>query len=803
MRRPICIIGLAFVIVLFLFSYWKPYAKSEGVPEPFSESDAFLALKSSSESDAILVPETSSVSESISAIEDKSTVTITGQVDQKEYRISYNQKVLVLYLKKVQFQSNLLNSTKKQENIGLICYMKKQEGDIGKEPKIGSFVCMRGTFREFLAASNPGAFDAKKYYQILNLHGRIQNGVILEESVEYDKFREVLYQIKQYAAALLDYCFAKKEASIMKAMLLGEKQLLDEEVKELYQINGIIHILSISGLHISMIGMSFYKILCKLKIPLWIRTFLAIGVMYCYGVMVGMGVSSIRAILMFGIHLCSKLCKRTYDMLTAMTIAAIGILIEQPLYLQHSGFLFSFGAIIGIGLLAPTIKENFPCGIMSTNLAVSIFTFPVYLNFYYEYPLYSTFLNFFIIPCTSIVVADGLACIAGAAILPSLGRLLTIPSNIILWCYEAVCSFFAILPGNRQIMGQPCMIQILIFVFLICFTSICCKNMTKLQYRMCLLLAFFCITIRFSDGLQVTFLDVGQGDGIYLEDGVGGHYLIDGGSSSQREVGKYCLLPFLKAEGVDKLDIVFVTHLDNDHYNGIWELMEQTGQSGVKIETLALPDLAGNMQDEKFIELLALAKEQEIEVVYLSGGAVIQHGKMRMTCLYPQASDSASAISASTVSASEISASEISASEISASEISMNTISAKEVSSNENSLVLYLEYEDFSALFTGDLEGQGEQEVIDELEERKLFPITVLKVAHHGSKNSTSAEMLAMLRPIYAVISCGRDNSYGHPHKELLQRLKQAGTFIYQTTESGAVTMRVKNNQLRCEEYRK
>lgn len=225
MRRPVCMIGLTFVIVILLYLYYNPY--------PAASFEMY----------------------------EGNTVKVIGQVDKKECRVSNEQEVLVIYLRNVQFlnsvninanneispndedtNNNLISRDSMEYDIGLICYMESK-----KEPKVGSKVCIEGKFREFSNATNPGEFDAQKYYQILSLHGSIQSGRVLEESVEYDKFRESLHQIKQYCAGLLELSFDAKEASIMRAMLLGEKSLLDKEVKILYQLNGIIHILSISG----------------------------------------------------------------------------------------------------------------------------------------------------------------------------------------------------------------------------------------------------------------------------------------------------------------------------------------------------------------------------------------------------------------------------------------------------------------------------------------------------------------------------------------------------------------------------
>ena len=143
---------------------------------------------------------------------------------------------------------------------------------------------------------------------------------------------------------------------MLKAMLLGEKSSLEEEIKELYQLNGLIHILSISGLHVSLLGMAVSGLLKKCGAPIWLRAPFAIGVMWCYGMMTGMGVSTWRAVFMFALHLLAELLGRTYDMLTALSLAALLMLAEQPLLVRHSGFLLSFGAVVGIGIVLPWWK---------------------------------------------------------------------------------------------------------------------------------------------------------------------------------------------------------------------------------------------------------------------------------------------------------------------------------------------------------------------------------------------------------------------------------------------------------------
>lgn len=740
MRRPVCLIGLAFVILIRIGLYFHPLSG----------------------------PDLTEI--------DRSIVVLSGQVDRKEYHISNDQEVLVIYLKNVrvtnpQTENNKTDVTKQKQRTedpyaairGVICYPEE-----GQEPRMGSYVRVRGKLYAFAEATNPGEFDAKRYYQILNLQAGIRNAVILHETNDYDRFREGLYALRTYLSSPLDQSLDEKNASVMKAVLLGEKGGLHEETKQLYQQNGIIHILSISGLHISIIGMGFSRLLRKGGCPKIANVILSVILMYGYGMMTGMSISARRAVMMFAFHAAAGVFGRTYDMLTAMSIAAVSALICQPLYLFHSGFLFSFGAIWAIGLLLPVMEENLlakgagKSGMIcrmekrtAAGLAVSVVTFPVYLCFYYEYPLYSLFLNMLLIPCTGLLVTDGLASLMAAACYLPLGKYAALPARLLLAFYELCCTAVLHLPESRSIPGRPENWQIAIFAALLCIAVLGNRRWTGLLFWQWLLLAVFCLTMRWQSGLRITALDVGQGDCIYLADEKGGRYLIDGGSLSKSDVGTYQILPFLKQEGVDTLNAVFVTHMDSDHYNGIYRLVEEMRSNGVGIENLILPDLGKRGRSKEYEELEALALGRGINVLRIHRGDTLGHGNLRLTCLHPE--------------------------------------EGTEQTGNEASVVLYLEYGAFSALFTGDLEGNGEEAVGRQLKE--LLPdgggITLLKAAHHGSENSTGEAFLKAVSPQIVLISAGRNNPYGHPHRELLDRLKTAECHVFRTDEGGALTVTV------------
>ena len=734
---------------------------------------------------------------------------LTGTVTNKEYRVMYGEKMSVLYVSDVG-----------DRNDGqVMCYIKDTEGK-NMLPRIGETVRVFGKVSLFRTATNPGEFDLKEYYQILNISYKLNQTEILESSGSCFPLREKLFQIKCRCCEVLDRIYSAKEASILKAMLLGEKNGLEEEIKELYQLNGLIHILAISGLHISLLGTAVSGVLKRCGVPLPLRSPVAIGIMWCYGVMTGMGVSTWRAVFMFSMHLAAKLVGRTYDMLTALSLAAVLMLAEQPLLVKHSGFLLSFGAVLGIGIVLPwwkgmlgrlagkqsghgpkkgmeklteTVINGFYLG-----TAIALTTLPVLFYFYYKYSLYSLLLNLYVIPLMGVAFAGGILSMSVGFFMKAAGILAGMPDRFILWLYEISCREALKLPGAVHIGGRPGLWQIAAYYGILCgmifwhypaeeesasgtgkhrgillppggrsLKKTDCRSGRKGEtvpaviHWLLTLGIVWLLSIRPYSGFSVSFLDVGQGDCIVMRNENGKCYMVDGGSASKSQVGKYSILPYLESEGIGELEAVFLTHPDEDHISGVMELMEQSGY-GVGINGLILPDASSEIKNEELSELREQAARYDIPVYYIARGDIIRDEKLKLSCLGPE-----------------------------------KGITTDEV--NEISTVLLAEYGEFRMLLTGDVTGEPERELLTELEGEE--PLTVLKVAHHGSKYSTPREILEMTDPVYAIISAGKDNRYGHPHEELMERLERQGCHIYQTAESGAVTMKVWNGKIRVEEF--
>lgn len=716
-------------------------------------------------------------------------ISLTGIVSDREYRVMFGSRIPVLYI----------SGVKDGSDGQVMCYMADAGGD-DSLPGIGETVRVSGKVSRFREAGNPGEFDLREYYQILNISYKLNQTEILECSGSCSLLKEKLFQIKSRCGEVLEQIYPEKEASLLKAMLLGDKNGLDEEVKELYQLNGLVHILAISGLHVSLLGMAVSGFLKRCRAPVWVRVPAAVGIMCCYGVMTGMGVSTWRAVFMFALHLAAELFGRTYDMLAALSLAAVLMLAGQPLLVRHSGFLLSFGAVLGIGIILPWWREVFGMDVvfprgsgvpgkltgwiaegLYLSSGIAIATLPVLFSFYYVYPLYSLLLNLYVIPLMSLVLAFGICSMVGGALLPEAGFLFGMPDRLILGIYEVSCRAALKLPGGIKIGGKPEPWQIAAYYGILLAlilrhawaeekaASVSEKErgssagICPMGQWLFVLGALWLLLVRPVSGFSVSFLDVGQGDCIVMRNENGNCYMVDGGSTSRSKVGQYQILPFLESMGIGELEAVFVTHPDEDHISGIVELMEQTGY-GVRIKSLILPDASDEIKKEKLAELRDQAKENKIPVYYIGRGDEMQDGKLKFTCIGPR-----------------------------------KGLATDEV--NEISTVLYTEYEEFRMLLTGDVTGEPERELLEELSGRDA--LTLLKAAHHGSKYSTPRELLELTDPVYAVISAGRDNRYGHPHRELTERLMRQGCHIYQTPEGGAVTVRVKGGRIRVEEFLK
>lgn len=722
-------------------------------------------------------------------------VIITGQVYRKEKASDYQ----ILYLKNISvtYQKKSIQESK------IIIYDSNQNTDI----KIGNRIQCTGAVDYFESATNPGNFDRKFYYQKQNIHAYMWADAI--EVVDTKEFvlRNMLCELRERWSTHFLETMGEKNGGILCAMLLGEKAFMDIEVKELYQLNGIAHILAISGLHLSFIGHGFYQMVRRTSGSYLIGGIAGLFFMSLYILMIGMSVSALRAVVMFVLRVIADMSGRVYDPLTAVSLAAVLVILWRPLSFYDGGFQLSFGAIIGILFVNPLIegalrsdekmeekaltqvkqgtgalgnlvsgikKRSFDFCVSSllANFSIQLLTLPVLLYHYYEFPLYSFLINMIVVPMMSVVL---FLALAGSVV----GMMPVGTANVLLRCcgvifdgYEWLCEQTLRIPLGRIVTGQPTFLGITLYYLLVAgFVGLLVLAKKKAKPWMlstvlagCLCLFVGCPFISHK-GLEVTMLDVGQGDCIFLRE-KNFACLIDGGSSSVKNLGKYRIESFLKCKGVQSLDCVFISHGDQDHISGIQEMLERQ-KEGVEIEYLVLP--VESVWDESLLELARRAKDNGTKVVVMAAGDLVGYGELKIECLYPAVNQK-----------------------------SGSKVNAGIEVGNASSMVLDVTYGELDMLFTGDVEGAGEEAVCKLLDKQ----YEVLKVAHHGSKNSSSEEFLEKVNPMIGLISAGKDNSYGHPHDETLERLEKVGSKIFSTQESGAITIRADGERFWVGEYR-
>lgn len=676
-------------------------------------------------------------------------------------------------------------------------------------------------------ARNPGVFDYQLYCRSKGISGIVYADGYTVTGGKVHVVSDSLYRIRRFLSDRLKVIALPEDAGILSAVLFGEKEDLDSEIYELYRKNGISHLLAISGLHVSIVGLGIWKLFRKGGAGFWISGIFAGGFLCAYGMMVGSGASVARAVSMAGLSFLAAAVGRTYDLPTAMCIPAAGLLITHPYLLTQASFQLSFLAVTSLvypGRLFSARREKIftdekvsaAASAFFTSLSIQMVTAPVILWHSFGIPVYGVFLNLIVIPLMTYVVISGFLGLGLSFLSESVGGAMLGGAHYILKFYEVICNGTGKLPGAELVLGQPEVWKIGCYYGLVIFGAIIfergekiCEVFQKTNIRLknserrnketaekiigvriktgtgkteesikqilnlwksrifpgknhrfmllctAWLAAFLFLIPSRPTGLSVTFLEVGQGDGIVLRSG-SCTILVDCGSSQQKSVGEKVLVPYLKSRGVTRLDLAVMTHGDQDHMNGIRYLLEHP-ESGIEVGGLMMPE-AG--KDEIYGKMAELAKNQDIPVFYAQKGDVWNNfpGKgMSMECLSPDGG-------------------------------------TEFTDRNEESLVFRLTYERFSMLLTGDMETAGEEMLS---ESGVLAPVTILKAGHHGSATSSSEDFIEKLSPSVTILSYGRKNRYGHPAEEVRERLLEHGSKLYETGLSGAVMVRTDGKKLK------
>lgn len=678
-------------------------------------------------------------------------------------------------------------------NVNIILYVKDEK----IEGITGEMIDTYAKYDSYKSARNKGGFNERKYYYELGIAGRFIKENDDETFIisKRDIVSTGLYRLKCHCINILDKITSAKYSGIYKGILLGDKSDIESDTRSLYKMAGISHLLAISGLHISLIGYFVYRTLRKIMglYPSGIFTF---TIILCYVNMIGENISAKRAIIMFGVSLLAKLIGRTYDILSALTLAFIIIIYTNPLAIFNSGMLLSFGAILGIILLHTPLMRFIKINnkLISSFLAsemINTIIRPISAYFYYEISMYSSVINIIIIPFMGIIVVCGILGIIIGSVSVHLGSSVIWIGCRVLQFYDFVCRLFLKMPYATRIVGIPGNLRLMIYFGLLIIAVIILhiylnrndeiynndnecnivncgeidtfkvRNIKRISVCMVLILLNVILLSNNVKGVRINMLDVGQGDSICINN-AGNTLLVDAGSSSEKDITKYTILPFLKASGIECVDYLIMTHSDMDHINGMNDLMEYKYNGRNYVKNIIVPKINETVVDKNYRNIISKAEKEKINVIYLGKGDIIRMKGLQIRCLWPE--------------------------------------DDRKLDKNDLSLTFYLSVSesDFRMLFTGDLGMEGEKMLIKSGISDK---VNVLKTGHHGSNNSSSAEFLKVLLPEVSIISCGVNNRYGHPGQDALKRLKNIASDIYVTKDTGEIDIHVNERGFKVETF--
>ena len=666
----------------------------------------------------------------------------------------------------------------------------------GKEEKINSLregmhVRLEGMLVLPELPRNPGQFNRRIYESGKKIDFYLENPTVLEVKEQRSGVREVVEIWKTEMMNRCEKIYQDEEAGILEAMLFGEKSELSGDIKELYQAAGISHVLVISGLHISLLALAVAGILRRLGFPMPVWVMLSVGVLAGYGILIGQPTTAVRALLMFFVLQGARLLGRSYDLLSALAFAGILMLLDNPDLILDGGCRLSFCAVIGVGWYVSEKNKIFrsigekekrknrgkggkgsSAGAILENIRAGwylwLFTLPVMLDTFYQVSVVGILWNLVAIPLLPVIIASGGLGVVLAGWNIFLGSLAGSPAYGMLQLYQEIGNISEKLPVGMWTPGQPSKPVIAGYYLVIFLLVLVEKQLIKREKRwkirkifpgmeLCsMLLLLLLMAHPWQQREKITFLDVGQGDASLLQSG-GQTLLLDGGSTSQKNVGTYVILPYIKQQGISCLEAVVLTHTDQDHINGVTEVLEEGKKGWLTVKNLMYPYWMEGTEQGK--QLKKLAEEAGASCRKIRAGDRLTIGKAEAVVLYPKEQE-------------------------------------KIAEPNAGSLVLFWKWEGVRAMFTGDLPEEKERELL-----QNLPACEILQVGHHGSATSTCREFLEQVQPSLAVISCAMKNRYGHPSPDTVERLKKTGCEIRYTMRSGAITIRKRGREILVTEY--
>lgn len=751
---------------------------------------------------------------------------IVSNVQEKEYKNVYEIQVIQT--------KNLITGEESTGKFKLLLNIKKS-----KENKIfdyGDKIEFIGTYQAPNVARNYKGFDYRQFLKIKNISGIITNTgqqiyVISKDNNGF--FKTWINNLKKYLIKNINDLLPQKEAGLCTALILGQKDNLEQEVQDSFRNSSLSHILAISGAHISYILLAITNLLKHMNIhKRWSKILVIIFLIFFIN-LVGFSPSVTRACIMAILNLLADIFFLKSDVYQNLAISSFIILLVNPYSLLDIGFQLSYGGTIGIILFAKrlanvklkvktldivrlsNLKHDITDKYDKTNkrvisdfifkiinyikqmaivaISANIMIFPIIA--YHFNTISCTFLisNILISPVFTISLILGFVFVVVVGIFKPIAKFISFFLSPILKLLIYISDISSKLPLSKILIPTPAIWKILLYYILIIAIArflhgsnnrktinLICNKIKKIRAMIkenmiiinkpknrviiivvivvMIFISFLPILkISLDDKFEIHFIDVGQGDSTLIITKTNKKILIDGGGSEKGDfdVGEKTLLPYLLDKGITKIDYLLFTHFDSDHCDGLFTILEN-----LKVKNVII-----SKQGEKsnnFDKFLKVIDEDKTKILIVEDGDTIDIDKY--------------------------------------SKIRIISPSNKLINSNvlnNNSVVAKFCYTDrLSILLTGDIEEIAEKQILERYKNTDILMSTILKVAHHGSKTSSTEEFLEAVQPKIALIGVGEKNTFGHPNQITIDKLMKQKTKIYRTDLNGEITIRIRNKRI-------
>ncbi len=684
---------------------------------------------------------------------------IINEKDEKGY---YNKYVVKVIENK---------SIKNSKNTKLILYVKKD-----KELIPGDIILVHGSFQKGEVSRNYKGFNYRNYLKQNKIYGIVYADEINKESHVKD-YNYFSFKIRDCFERKIDNIYEDDYSAFLKSLLIGNKSELSEDIIQDFKSANISHILAISGLHVSFVLVGINFMLEKIIISKKIRNTLLLCFLILFLNLTGNSVSCMRACIMhIFIILCSLFYKNN-NFYISLILSFIFIIIINPYNIFSVGMWLSYAGTIGIVLTYDFFdrvifkKKSYKGFVLS--LSAQVFIFPIMIYVFNSFSLTFFISNIITSIFISQILAIGYISIFISFIFFPISKFMSYLEKSMIYIILKTANIVGRFPLSKIFVATPrfyliILYYVMLFSFIVYFRNhkfhilriFLYKRYNYLQLlrlkiynnkllkKVIIISIILCLIIqvcKIDFNLKIYFVDVGQGDCTLIITPYGKRILIDGGegNSDKYDYGEKVVFPYLLDRGIKRIDYMIASHADSDHIGGLIYVLENMNVENVLIGIQ--PKISNQLE-----KLMEVANNKNIKIETIQRGDLKKLDKsVELEVLWPDKNNL----------------------------ILENTL-------NNNSLVFKIKYNNFSILFTGDIEEIAEKELV--LSELKS---TIIKIAHHGSKTSSTEEFLNCVNPKIALIGVGMKNSFGHPNDKVLERLEKRDIKTYRTDQNGEISI--------------